>query len=499
MAFIRSVADEVASDLWPEENRHAIQLRVNGRKLAGWERFPTSLEDIATWASLIKDDNNTNENRNKILVYKSSPLFTPGAFYPVSVHLYGFLQSFQIGTHGNWQRLNHGNGQATEKLVLSCGGNAYDAAWKNQLDSLNLAGTFASKSLQMPLHRRYNSKRLFLQRRIFTGDGASSTTLEAPSRAAIDQASHVNNLQSMNDDCSLFDMDLRGIISPLREDSLNHGDFVEVDVEFDLDVVRLLPASDPSVSVGVKRKVTVEEHQSSTLIKCMRTGLTAQNIGPSSSTRKPQSTLETTTNNLPPKERGRKDDNITTSTFANFIIKNVSATKTASNAPENNLQTLQVSSSTAETHSSKDKKDKCSGPPPLTVKSVIRGPPSAIIDDHEILGYPTTLKSHIEKLISFENPRSNIYSLAALLPTASWGRNDPYTDRSKMLCDPVSNEPLLIWMVGHHLLTHLLVWYVLPVGKVLSTAKRLLYFHPFTMPAKCFTPKAKWNFIQLRN
>ncbi|KIO11378.1 hypothetical protein M404DRAFT_127429 [Pisolithus tinctorius Marx 270] len=104
MAFIRSVADEVASDLWPEENRHAIQLRVNGRKLAGWERFPTSLEDIATWASLIKDDNNTNENRNKILVYKSSPLFTPGAFYPVSVHLYGFLQSFQIGTHGNWQR-----------------------------------------------------------------------------------------------------------------------------------------------------------------------------------------------------------------------------------------------------------------------------------------------------------------------------------------------------------------------------------------------------------
>ncbi|KAI6142504.1 hypothetical protein BKA82DRAFT_3985100, partial [Pisolithus tinctorius] len=55
----------------------------------------------------------------------------------------------------------------------------------------------------------------------------------------------------------------------------------------------------------------------------------------------------------------------------------------------------------------------------------------------------------IEKLMAFENPRSNIYSLATLLPTASWGRNDPYSNRSKMLCNPISNEPILIWMVGH--------------------------------------------------
>ncbi|KAI6156902.1 hypothetical protein BKA82DRAFT_25993 [Pisolithus tinctorius] len=79
----------------------------------------------------------------------------------------------------------------------------------------------------------------------------------------------------------------------------------------------------------------------------------------------------------------------------------------------------------------------------------MRGPSSAVTDEEEICGYPMALTSRIEKLMAFENPRSNIYSLATLLPTASWGRNDPYSNRSKMLCNPVSNEPILIWMVGH--------------------------------------------------
>lgn len=32
---------------------------------------------------------------------------------------------------------------------------------------------------------------------------------------------------------------------------------------------------------------------------------------------------------------------------------------------------------------------------------------------------------------------------------AQWGRSDPYTDHSKILCNPVTDEPILIWMVGH--------------------------------------------------
>lgn len=307
MAFVRSEADDIASDLWPEEYRQAICLRVNGRKLAGWERFPTSLHEMAGWATLIKDRDNANENRNNILVYKNSPLHSPGTFYPISVRLFGFLQSFQLGSHGNWQRIDHGNGHATEKVVLSCGGDIYDSAWKNQLDSLNLAGNFASKCLQMPLHRRYNSKRLFLQRRIFTAERSCSTASDVPSTAIPTQASYRSDMQAIDDECSVFHMDARGNVSSLREDSLNHGDFVEIDVEFDLviardndrqttlkaylsfkDVVRLVPASDPSVYVATKRKPSGADHPSSTLIKRMRTGSTGQDTSPRCSTAKSQ-------------------------------------------------------------------------------------------------------------------------------------------------------------------------------------------------------------------
>ncbi|KAI6142473.1 hypothetical protein BKA82DRAFT_149229, partial [Pisolithus tinctorius] len=65
---------------------------------------PTSLNEMAGWATLIKDSENANENCNNILVYKNLPLHSPGTFYPISVHLFGFLQSFQLGTHGNWQQ-----------------------------------------------------------------------------------------------------------------------------------------------------------------------------------------------------------------------------------------------------------------------------------------------------------------------------------------------------------------------------------------------------------
>ncbi|KAI6146450.1 hypothetical protein BKA82DRAFT_4015956 [Pisolithus tinctorius] len=122
----------------------------------------------------------------------------------------------------------------------------------------------------------------------------------------------------------------------------------------------------------------------------------------------------------------------------------------AKNPAPGAVRESEASSSTAELPSLKPtKKQQSMSLPPVTVKSIMRGPSSAVIDEEEICGYPTALTSRIEKLMAFENPRSNIYSLATLLPTASWGQNDPYSDRSKMLCNPVSNKPILIWMVGH--------------------------------------------------
>ncbi|KAI6145792.1 hypothetical protein BKA82DRAFT_3940022, partial [Pisolithus tinctorius] len=99
---------------------------------------------------------------------------------------------------------------------------------------LNLAGTFASKCLQMPLHCHYNTNQLFLQHRISIMKASSASTSHMPSMLVDAQNSWSNNIQTPEDDYTLFDMNDHGDILSLGEESLNHGDFIEVDVEFDL-------------------------------------------------------------------------------------------------------------------------------------------------------------------------------------------------------------------------------------------------------------------------
>ncbi|KIO12234.1 hypothetical protein M404DRAFT_125261, partial [Pisolithus tinctorius Marx 270] len=73
-------------------------------KLADWERFPNSLEQMGLWATVVTDPKNSNPCHNNMLVYKSPPCDSPGALFPISVQLFGFIQSFQIGRYGNWRR-----------------------------------------------------------------------------------------------------------------------------------------------------------------------------------------------------------------------------------------------------------------------------------------------------------------------------------------------------------------------------------------------------------
>ncbi|KAG1851052.1 hypothetical protein DFJ58DRAFT_729033 [Suillus subalutaceus] len=63
--------------------------------------------------------------------------------------------------------------------------------------------------------------------------------------------------------------------------------------------------------------------------------------------------------------------------------------------------------------------------------------------------YPDSLKIHLYKLSNYINQRANIYALGKLLPTTTWGQYKLVNDRSKILCDPATGEPLTIWVVGH--------------------------------------------------
>ncbi|KAI5981378.1 hypothetical protein EDD15DRAFT_2129031, partial [Pisolithus albus] len=51
-------------------------------------------------------------------------------------------------------------------------------------------------------------------------------------------------------------------------------------------------------------------------------------------------------------------------------------------------------------------------------------------------------------LSTYENPTADVYSLVHIPLSACWGKNDPYTNRSKILCNPATDEPILIWLLG---------------------------------------------------
>ncbi|KAG1721598.1 hypothetical protein EDB19DRAFT_1917205 [Suillus lakei] len=85
----------------------------------------------------------------------------------------------------------------------------------------------------------------------------------------------------------------------------------------------------------------------------------------------------------------------------------------------------------------------------LAVKTVIPHPTNQLMDDIEVKDYNKALKFRLQKLSEYCNAKANIYALGKLLPSATWGPYKPINDRSKVLCDPATGEPLTIWVVGH--------------------------------------------------
>ncbi|KAI6001856.1 hypothetical protein EDD15DRAFT_2361184 [Pisolithus albus] len=107
-------------------------------------------------------------------------------------------------------------------------------------------------------------------------------------------------------------------------------------------------------------------------------------------------------------------------------------------------------SSFPSTQASKTSKTKRSSSLPLpTVKSIVPNRPTAVMDDEEIKMYSPALVTRLQTLSTYENPAANVYALARIPFPSTWGKNDPYTNHSKILCNPTSDEPILLWIVGH--------------------------------------------------
>ncbi|KAG6376681.1 hypothetical protein JVT61DRAFT_1690 [Boletus reticuloceps] len=85
----------------------------------------------------------------------------------------------------------------------------------------------------------------------------------------------------------------------------------------------------------------------------------------------------------------------------------------------------------------------------LTVQSVVPHPTGILIDDKQVAHYDQQLRDRLQKLSEYVNKEANIYALGKLLPTATWGTFQPLADRRDQLCNPSTNEPLIVWTVGH--------------------------------------------------
>ncbi|KIN94081.1 hypothetical protein M404DRAFT_35383 [Pisolithus tinctorius Marx 270] len=74
---------------------------------------------------------------------------------------------------------------------------------------------------------------------------------------------------------------------------------------------------------------------------------------------------------------------------------------------------------------------------------------SRLFDPDCISTCPESLLKRIKLLSTYSNQDANTFVLGQILPSATWGTTDPYEDRSKILCNPSTNEPVNIWILGH--------------------------------------------------
>ena len=106
------------------------------------------------------------------------------------------------------------------------------------------------------------------------------------------------------------------------------------------------------------------------------------------------------------------------------------------------------------------------------VRVIIPKPTETLIEIHHVAPYNDTLLKYacfplfiscawtanvnicnygrrIHTLSSFVDKTAHVYALGKILPTATWRTYQPFGDHRSELCNPVTNDPIVVWTVGH--------------------------------------------------
>ncbi|KIN94431.1 hypothetical protein M404DRAFT_35057 [Pisolithus tinctorius Marx 270] len=243
MSFLPSPGHLLGADLWTGDLQTIIQNRMPDHELQLWEHFPSSLSQMIEWATIAQHPSAPDRRRSHMLVYKTLPVPEPcNVLFLVSVCIYGFLDKFCVGDFGNWNSDCARAAYAVQSLSISSMGNM--AAWQNQVERLNLAATFASRILKIPLPSIQFQHHLHMQRKVFTKhlSDLEESRAQHVTRNATAQNVHVPSLPEppweWNRPLEILEMQGDGSITAIHEVLLSHGDFVKIDTEFDLIIIR---------------------------------------------------------------------------------------------------------------------------------------------------------------------------------------------------------------------------------------------------------------------
>ncbi|KAG2158084.1 uncharacterized protein EDB93DRAFT_1077972 [Suillus bovinus] len=207
--------------------------------------FPSSLQEMAAWADIYKDEEKHDKSRNNILIYKHVSENDTTMVFPVVIRLHGILEQFRVDHFGNWSRLIriHSKVDDVQRVVqyihLSPGG--HEAAWNATIASLNLANDYVSRRLGILMQEIVNNGCMYLQRRVFYKVNTTRASKEPRLKPEDDPAENFYRIQewwSVAQALQLAELTAEGKKVPINAILLTEGDFVEVSVKLDFVVNR---------------------------------------------------------------------------------------------------------------------------------------------------------------------------------------------------------------------------------------------------------------------
>ncbi|KAL1949033.1 hypothetical protein VTO73DRAFT_10839 [Trametes versicolor] len=232
--------------VWPAELGRASCGAFDLQVQSNWRYVPDTFDGICDWAAVEKENDDGNDVYSfgrRLLVYQPSvlPEGYRASMQVVVVVLQGFLGEFNISPLGDWDKRDKTASSALQTLTLESGGEK--DAFGAQVRALRDLRAYISAKVGMPLHDVVEADaRIYLERPVFTKVREFAKQPDAVRlSSASDPGGRAQKLAAQWRVDHLIRTGVRrqsGHDMEIAYTALREGDFVEVSVYADVQIVR---------------------------------------------------------------------------------------------------------------------------------------------------------------------------------------------------------------------------------------------------------------------